>query len=127
MIIGVNKTQKTIGLQRFHKYNDVTMRRIHLFLIAIVLSVLACAGSPELPDDPRLEVFIRTMAACTRVERAYSDNPVMLEREMADIEFPPSWDGLVDSLLVAYGGRPDLWEVVYTEILDRSRSPADKP
>lgn len=103
------------------------MRRNRLLLVSVLLSVLACAESPRLPDDPRLEVFIQTMAACTRVERAYSDNPVMLEREMADIEFPESWDKLVDSLFVTYGGRPDFWQVVYTEILERSRLPADEP
>ena len=103
------------------------MRCNRLLLISVVMSVLACADSRELPDDPRLEVFIRTMAACTRVERAYSDNPIMLEREMADIEFPDSWDELVDSLLVTYGGHPDFWQVVYTEIADRSRLPADEP
>ena len=96
-------------------------------LIALVISSLACGNSREIPDDPRLETFIRTMAACARVERAYSDNPLMLEREMADIDFPPFWEDLVDSLLVTYGGQPDLWQAVYTEILDRSRLPADKP
>jgi hypothetical protein len=103
------------------------MKRIHLILIGVVMLSLACTDSREIPDDPRLEVFIRTMAACARAERAYSDNPIMLEKEMADIEFPPLWSELVDSLLMTYGGRPDLWEVVYTEILDRSRLPADQP
>jgi hypothetical protein len=103
------------------------MRWSHLLLIAVVLSGLACTDSRELPDDPRLEIFIRTMAACARVERAYSDNPIMLEREMADIDFPPLWEELVDSLLATYGGQPDFWQVVYTEILDRSRLPADEP
>jgi len=96
-------------------------------MIVLVMLGAACEDGGELPDDPRLEVFIRIMAACARVERAHSDNPIMLEREMSDIEFPPDWEELVDSLLATYGGRPDFWEAVYTEILDRSRLPADEP
>ncbi len=104
------------------------MRWLHLFLIAVVLSGLACGDdSRDIPEDPQLEVFIRTMAACARTERAYSGNTDMLQREMADVDFPPLWEELVDSLLVTYGGQPDIWEAVYAEILERSRLPADKP
>ena len=98
------------------------MRWSYLFLIVVVMSGPACTDSRELPDDPQLEVFIRTMAACAHAERAYSGNPVMLEREMADIDFPPLWEELVDSLLITY-----FWQAVYTEILERSRLPADQP
>jgi hypothetical protein len=96
-------------------------------MAGLVLLGPGCGDSIELPDDPDLEVFIRTMAACARVERAYSGNPVMLEREMAAVDFPPLWEELVDSLLATYGGQPEFWEAVYTEILARSRLPADQP
>jgi hypothetical protein len=103
------------------------MRWSYLFLIVVVMSGPACTDSRGLPDDPQLEVFIRTMAAYAHAERAYSGNPVMLEREMADIDFPPLWEELVDSLLITYEGQPDFWQAVYTEILERSRLPADQP
>jgi hypothetical protein len=103
------------------------MRWFQLFLLAAAMAAPGCADDRRIPDDPRLENFVRTMAACARVERAYSGNPLMLEREMADIDFPPSWNGLVDSLLATYGGDPDFWDAVYTEILERSRLPADQP
>jgi hypothetical protein len=106
------------------KYNEIAMRWIHLFLIVAITSAVACADRRELPDDPQLEIFIRTMARCAHIERAYSGNPDMFDREMADIELPPRWQELVDSLMASYGGDPDLWKAVYEEILERSRLPA---
>jgi hypothetical protein len=100
------------------------MRWFHLLVAAAVASVVACADRREVPDDPQLEIFIRTMARCAYVDRAYSGNPDMLEREMADIDLPPRWQELVDSLLASYGGDPDLWQTVYEEIMERSRLPA---
>jgi hypothetical protein len=103
------------------------MRWLCPLLIVAVLACLTCADDGDIPEDPRLEVFIRTMAACARIERAYSGNPQMLEREMAEVDFPPFWGELVDSLLITYGGQPELWQSVYAEIVERSRLPADQP
>jgi hypothetical protein len=121
------KPKKTVGLLYSRKYNGSVMRWLMLVLALSVAVASACADRRDLPDDPQLEVFIRTMARCANVERAYSGNVDMFEREMADIEFPPDWQGLVDSLLATYGGDPDFWQSVYEEILERSRLPAQEP
>ena len=97
------------------------MRCNHLLLAVAVASIVSCADHRELPDDPQLEIFVQTMARCAHVERAYSGNPDMIEREMADIDLPSDWQEIVDSLLASYGGDPDLWMAVYGEILEKSR------
>ena len=89
-------------------------------MIVVVLSA-TCSRSDKLPDDPNLEIFIETQARCAYVERAFSHEPDVLEEELRNLEFPPEWEGLADSLLNTYGADPEFWYMVYTEIVERSR------
>jgi hypothetical protein len=125
--LGVNKTQKTIGLRHLSKYNEVVMKWPYLIVALILVSSPACSDRRELPDDQHLETFIRTMARCAYVERAFSGNPDMLARELGEVDIPAGWPELVDSLLATYGGDPDFWQSVYDEILERSRLTAQQP
>ena len=96
-------------------------------IVLLVSLSLACSDRRELPADPRLEVFVATMAKCAYVERAYSGSPEMLARELGEVDIPADWPELVDSLLATYGGDPDFWQSVYDEILERSRLTAQQP
>lgn len=100
------------------------MRWLYLMLAAALVCMTACSDSTDLPQDPELEVFIKTMARCANIERAYSGNPAMMRRELEEIEAGVEWQETVDHLLAAYGGDPDFWQSVYDEILERSRLPA---
>jgi hypothetical protein len=101
------------------------MRELIVAIALVIVAVPGCSHRQEIPDDPRLEVFIDTMARCAHVDRAYSGNPEMLARELDRVEIPPNWSELVDSLMATYGGDPDFWTAVYGEILKRSRLPSD--
>jgi hypothetical protein len=102
--------------------------RWFLAIIAVALvSVPACSDHRKLPEDPQLEIFIRTMARCAKVERSFSANPDLLGREMAGVDLPAHWQELVDSLITRYDGDPDFWQAVYQDILERSRLPAQEP
>jgi hypothetical protein len=96
-----------------------------LRLVVIVLAVCAvsCSREAELPDDDQLQMFIEISSRCAFTERAYSRQKDVLIREMEDIEFPPNWDAIVDSLLARHGAESDLWYEIYREISDRSRRP----
>ena len=100
------------------------MRWIYVLLTAALVAAPACADRRGIPEDPQLEIFISTMARCANIERAYAGNPDMFAREMADSRLPPNWQEIVDSLLADYGGDPDFWQLVYEEILRRSRLPS---
>jgi hypothetical protein len=95
-----------------------------LFLLTLTIAVVlsaTCSRTDNLPDDPNLEIFIETSARCAYVERAFSHEPDVLENELRNLEFPPGWEDLVDSLLNTYGADPEFWYMVYTEIVERSR------
>jgi hypothetical protein len=103
------------------------MRHFHVLVAVVLLFVPACSDRRQLPDDPRLETYIKTMARCAYAERAYSSNPDMLARELEEARIPPGWNEMVDSLLATYGGDPQFWQSVYDEILERSRLTAQQP
>ena len=96
-------------------------RRTDAAVVVILLAVLGCADSGQLPDDPDLEFFIETAAQCAYLERAYAHDRDLLNREIEDLGFPAGWDSLVDSLVSTYGTHPEFWHEVYAEILERSR------
>jgi hypothetical protein len=97
------------------------MDRLIRFLIVAGVLLAGCARRQELPKDENLETFIEISSRCAYVERAFSHEPDVFREELRDLEFPPGWDALVDSLVDTYGTDPDFWYKVYTEIVERSR------
>jgi hypothetical protein len=102
--------------------------RILLAILAIALMPFACTGRRELPDDPNLEIFMETLSKCAYLDRAYSGSPDIFKQEIAGVDLPENWPGLVDSLMGAYGRDPDFWFEVYSQIVERSKDlPAQQP
>ena len=104
-----------------------TLTSKHMSLIAgfialsLALLVLGCSSGKKIPEDPNLELLIKTSARCAFVDRAFSSDPDLFKEEMQAVEFPPNWREMVDSLLTAYGSDPDFWHQVYSQIVERSR------
>ncbi len=96
---------------------------VRFMVIVLVVSTVSCSREAELPDDDQLQTFIEISSRCAYVERAYSRQRDILASEIEDIEFPPNWDSVVDSLLARYGAESELWYEIYREISDRSRRP----
>jgi hypothetical protein len=90
-------------------------------LLALISLTLTCGRERQLPQDPDLARFIEAASRCAYLDRAYSHDADMLQQELADVDLPKDWDGLVDSLLSTYGADPDFWYKVYQEIEDGSR------
>ena len=118
-----------IGFPGYLEYNRC-MRSFPIvaLVLALVVALLVassglggCAREKKLPEDPRLERFIALSARCAFVDRAFANDPELYKEELAEVNLPPDWKALVDSLLETYGTDADFWSLVYTEILNRSR------
>jgi hypothetical protein len=106
-----------------HRYNEGNMAwsKIVTVTLAAFVACLACTPRKELPEDPDIEVFIETSSRCAYVERAFSHDDDLFKEKMAEVEIPPRWEQMVDSLLARHGAQVDLWHEVYSEISKRSR------
>jgi hypothetical protein len=96
------------------------MKLMMILLTAGFLLGWGCADRSGLPDDPRLERYIKGMAECVYAERSYGHDSEVLRMEIEALETPPL-GGLLDSLIADYGNDPEFWMAVYEEIMERSR------
>ena len=84
--------------------------------------ILVTCASEKVPEaDESLEAFVEVSSRCAYVDRVFRDDDELFQDELAQIDFPPDWEQLVDTLLVTYGGDPEFWHEVYVEISARAR------
>lgn len=95
--------------------------RILRYLVVTCIVLAGCGPGPAPPRDENLTAFMETFAECARLSRKYSDDADMLSDELAQVDFPEDWSGLVDSLAARYGGDVDFWTRTFIEISDTSR------
>ncbi len=98
--------------------------RVAILTSSVLMIITSCSqpSRQELPEDRLLTDFIHVNARCAYIDRAFSQDPVLLREEFEQVKFPDDWDGLVDSLIVRYGTNAEFWHGVFLQILVESQS-----